>query len=580
VLPAECIEILINEPAKMRDGTILYADIYRPRSTQKYPAIVARSPYDKSHIPGGYMDPLRIARSGYNVVIQDLRGTGASEGEFYPRIAEMEDGYDTIEWIARQPWCDGNVGMYGMSHHGFTQWAAAVTQPPHLKAICPVATYAGARPFNQGALRLNHLLAWASIFPANKLGRSNLPPEKKKELRDRLFQLNDQIADQYWQLPLKDVPTVKLAEEIDGSAFFYSDYLKHSDDENYWKKSCSPAPLENVTVPALHLVGWYDLSASGVLESYVYMTQKGCSALVRKNQKLIMGPWIHSADLPAVAGSLNFGMDTSGAAIDACGIHIKWFDYWLKGRQNGILDEPPVRIFILGENVWRDENEWPLARTRYTNFYFHSNGNANSRLGVGTLNTTLPDSEKSDTYQYDPADPVPSKPGKVGSEIIMGAFDYQDIEKRKDILVYTSEVLKTDLEVTGPVILKLYASTSAADTDFTGKLLDVWPDGQAYNLTDGIVRTQYRESEWVSKPIVPGLVYEYTIDLGSTSNMFKAGHQIRVEISSSNFPKWDRNLNTGHKIGEDDKMVVASQTIFHNPKNPSHIVLPVIPASP
>jgi len=268
---------------------------------------------------------------------------------------------------------------------------------------------------------------------------------------------------------------------------------------------------------------------------------------------------------------------SSGTAIDVCGTHIRWFDYWLKGTNNGIMNEPPVRIFVMGENVWRSENEWPLARTKYTKFYFHSDGAANSCSGDGKLTIDPPGEEKLDAYCYDPANPVPAKPGIIGPEIIMGAFDYQEIEKREDILVYTSEVLKSDIEVTGSVRIILYAASSAVDTDFTGRLVDVWPDGRAYNMADGIIRVAYRKSEWVAQPIIPGEIYEYSIDLGSTSNVFKTGHRMLVEISSSCFPKWDRNLNTGHHIGQDAEMKVASQRVFHDRDNPSHILLPLIP---
>ena len=428
------------------------------------------------------MNPHRVARAGYNVVIQDIRGTGASEGEFYPRRTEMKDGYDTIEWIATQPWCDGNVGMYGMSHMGFTQWAAAVMQPPHLKTICPTATKAGARPYNGGALELNHLLAWASQFPGNMLNRSQLPPGKLKMLRDEYFHLKDKLESQYWQLPLKENPLAILTEQIDPSPFFYFDYLKYGDDEEFWKQSCTPAPLENVTIPALHICGWYDLSTSGVLDSFMQMKTRGGSKLARNNQKLVMGPWVHNADFPSVSGELDFGIASSGAIVDICGLHIRWFDHWLKGVDNSIMSEPPVRIFIMGDNIWRNENEWPLARTQYTQYYFHSDGKANSRSGDGGLNVQFPEDEPTDNFLYDPRNPAPAKPGSVGPGIIMGAIDFQDVEKRVDILIYNSEILKADLEVTGPIKLILYASTSAIDTDFTGKLVDVWPDSRAYNL--------------------------------------------------------------------------------------------------
>jgi putative CocE/NonD family hydrolase len=302
------------------------------------------------------------------------------------------------------------------------------------------------------------------------------------------------------------------------------------------------------------------------------MKARGGSDLARKNQKLLIGPWIHELELQNIIGELDFGKASSGDFIDVTGMHIRWFDYWLKGIDNGVMDEPPVRIFIMGDNVWRDENEWPLARTRYTKYYFHSGGQSNSSFGNGVLNTGLPNEEQPDVYLYDPRNPVSTNP--PGQQWL---FDQQDLEKRADILVYTSAPLETNLEVTGPIQIKLWAASSAVDTDFTGKLVDVWPNGKAYNLVDGIIRARYRLSVSEPKLIEPGRVYEYTINLGNTSNLFKVGHKIRVEISSSNFPRYDRNLNTGHPIGQDAEINMALQTIYHDRKYPSYIVLPIIP---
>jgi putative CocE/NonD family hydrolase len=269
-------------------------------------------------------------------------------------------------------------------------------------------------------------------------------------------------------------------------------------------------------------------------------------------------------------GQLDFGQASSGAVADVTGMHIRWFDRWLKGIENGLTEEPPVKIFVMGDNIWRDEKEWPLARTRYTRYFLHSNGQANSRSGDDTLSEILPDDEPADNFLYDPKNPAPS------NEMGMGAYDQQDLESRPDILVYSSLPLETNLEVTGPVQLIAYASSSAVDTDFSGKLVDVWPNGRAYNVAEGIVRGRYLKSIWEPEVVKPEEIYEYAIDLGSTSNVFKAGHRIRVEISSSNFPKWDRNLNTGLQIDQNEKYKLAMQTVLHDVGHPSHILLPVI----
>ncbi len=580
MLPKESIKLEINIAASMRDGISLYADVYRPDDAARHPAILVRSPYNKSetssNVLSGYMSPYKFVRSGYAVVIQDLRGTGVSEGEFYARRAEANDGYDTVEWIAAQPWCDGNVGMYGLSHLGFTQWAAAKAQPPHLKTICPAGTQAGARPFKNGAFRLNQMLIWYLILTAGALRRSQLPPTALKKLRETLVHAMDNIGEQLRFLPLKDVPAVKIAREPDIIPF-YTDYLTYIDDRSYWQQLHTPTPPEDVVIPALHVCGWYDDLASDVLESYMGMKKRGGSPLARSNQKVIMGPWIHTTEQASVSGELDFGTAASGTAIGVNGLHIRWFDHWLKGIDNGITAEPPVRIFVMGDNVWRDEKDWPLPNTSFTNYYFHSHGRANTRHGDGFLSTQLPGEEQTDIYLYDPRHPAPTRGGQTGSYFIQGAFNQQEIEARADVLVYTSPPLETDLEVTGPIELVLWASSSAVDTDFTGKLVDVWPDGKAYNLVDSIVRARYRESEYEANFIKPGKIYRYSFNLGATSNVFKAGHSIRVEISSSSFPKWDRNLNTGHPIGQDAEMKVAVQTIYHDKQHPSHVVLPVIP---
>jgi len=585
LLPQKALKLEINIPPRMRDGTILYADILRPETDSPIPAIIMRTPYDKGSFlgprGGGYMNPRQFALSGYAVIMQDCRGTGVSDGEHYHFRNETEDGYDTVEWAAEQSWCDGNVGMYGPSYLGGTQWLAAIMQPPHLKAICPAeaaATLRGLPTCSGGVFNLQGSINHNIRFGFNGLRRSALPPERLKQIGEQLNHMMNHIEEQFVFLPLKDVPSMQLVKELK-MAPFYTDWLEHIDDDVYWNELNSPVPLQKVAVPAFHLSGWYDFMASGVLLNYIEMKKRGGSQKARDHQKMIIGPWVHGSELPSTVGELNFGTGASGAAVNVTRMHIRWFDYWLKGIENGIVDEPPVKIFVMGDNVWRDENEWPLARTEYAPYYFHSNGKANSRLGDGFLSTAPPiDNEEKDVYLYDPRNPVPTKWGVEGANSYAGEVqDQQELEKRPDILIYTSAVLERDLEVTGPIEIKVWAASSAVDTDFTGKLVDVWPNMQAFNLVEGIVRARYRKSESHAELIEPDRVYEYTINLKATSNVFKAGHRIRVEISSSCFPRYDRNLNTGHPIGQDREMKVAVQTVYHDKNYPSHIVLPVIP---
>jgi putative CocE/NonD family hydrolase len=583
MLPQESLDLKINVPVKMRDGTTLYADVYRPNTKKRYPAILVRLPYVKNSpfLFNTYMDPLRMARAGYALVAQDCRGTGASEGEYHQFINDAEDGYDTVEWVAAQPWCDGNVGMYGLSYLGATQMLAAIMHPPHLKAICPAQvshSLRGMPMWENGVFLLQLSLMWLNSMIASELAKGDMPPEKLKSLRKRALHIVTHPEESHRFLPLINAPPNEIARELRlGSV--YSEWMTHLEDDAFWKRLYNPVPLEEIAIPALHLWGWYHhVITSAVLANYRGIKERGASELARRNQKLLVGPWV-SVGGPGVVGELDYGPSASGSAIDLTRIHLRWFDYWLKGIDNGIMDEPPVRIFVMGDNLWRDENEWPLARTRYAKYYFHSAGHANGRSGDGVLSAEPPAEEEPDIYLYNPRNPVPTQP-VLGTTFVLTIFephDQQDTEKRTDILVYTTPVLEADIEVTGPIVVKLYASSSAVDTDFTGKLVDVWPDGRAYNVVDGIIRARYRKS--ISKPelIKPDKVYEYTIDLRSTSMVFKAGHMIRVEISSSNFPKWDRNLNTGHPIGQDAEIKVALQTIFHSQQYPSHIVLPVIP---
>jgi putative CocE/NonD family hydrolase len=578
----ESYNLEINVPAKMRDGVTLFANVFRPVKGEKFPAILVRLPYvkDSDFLYSNYMNPVRYVRAGYAVVMQDCRGTGVSEGEYHQFLNDLDDGYDTVEWVAAQPWCDGNVGMYGLSYLGANQLMAAISHPPHLKAICPAQASHSLRgmPMWEGGVFMLHLsLIWLNSMIAKELAKSDLPPEKREELQKRFTYADQHLNEVCRTLPFVDVDTNKIAQELRLGSI-YSEWITNIENDSFWKKLHNPLPLKEVAVPGFHIGGWYHhVITSAVIKDYLVITEKGASEVARKSQKLLLGPWVHVGG-PGVVGEIDFGASASGAAIDMAGIHIRWFDYWLKGIKNGIMEEPPVRIFVMGDNIWRNENEWPLARTKYTPYYFHSQGKANTRSGDGILSIEIPGEEKADNYLYDPQNPVPTQAGMGRAiEHVFEAHDQGVVEDRTDVLVYTTPVLKSDIEVTGPVVIKLFAASSAVDTDFTGKLVDVWPDGKAYNVIDGIVRARYRNS--ISKPelIIPDNIYEYTIDLRYTSIVFKAGHRIRVEISSSNFARWDRNLNTGKPIGQDAEIKEARQKIHHNQKFPSHIILPVIP---
>ena len=564
----------------MRDGTVLRADVYRPDDDQPHPVLVNRTPYNKELVSQGSQgyNPVRYACEGYVVIIQDCRGTRASEGVFYPFANEIEDGYDTIEWAAAQPWSTGRVGMFGASYSGATQWLCAISQPPHLVTIAPAITasdYHDGWVYQSGAFLLGFSLSWTlSSLCISNLEKMKLPREKQQELRARLVAAINSPGIEYAHFPLKDYPGLKHP----GLAPYYYDWLAHPSEDEYWKRWKIEDFYHTIKIPVLNIGGWYDIFLTGTLRSFCGVRQRGCSLEAQKNSRLMVGPWFHGVPgMGSVAGEIDFGVEASASVIDLNGRLLRWFDCWLKGERNGVSEEPPVMVFTMGDNDWKHLDDWPPTRVRYVNWYLHSQGRANSL--DGSLTPDLPDSEPPDHYVFDPSNPVPTKGGGLCCAPAMppgGPYDQRTVETRADVLVYTSESLKRDVNVTGPLSVKLWAASSAPDTDFAAKLVDVHPNGYAQNLSDNLIRARYRESLAVPKLLEPGAAYEYVIDLGGTSNVFKVGHRIRLEVSSSNFPRFDRNTNTGGKISEDRTMVPARQTIFHDVQRPSHIVLPVV----
>jgi putative CocE/NonD family hydrolase len=574
------LRVETNLPVKMRDGVVLYADLYRPDSPGPFPVALQRTPYDKG--AAGSMtnlDPMKAARNGYAVVIQDTRGRYTSEGEFYAFRDEINDGYDTVEWAAAQPWSTGKVGMYGASYVGATQWLAAVARPPHLAAIVPNVTasnYHEGWAYQGGAFELGFNVSWTLLqLTLANFGAISSTKDVGAERRQELISAVNDMELSFRHLPTKDLPQLQ-----GGLADYYYDWLAHPEFDDYWKNLCIEHNHPRLNVPAYNIGGWYDIFLGGTIRNFLGMRANGGSDDARRGQKLLIGPWQHGSRGGSVVGDHYFGLAADAMAADLDGVHFRWFDYWLKGIDNGVLDEPPVRVFVMGDNVWREEQEWPLARAQNTSYYLHSQGKANSSSGDGSLSPEAPGEEPPDVYLYNPADPVPTRGGGLCCNPYFaanGAFDQQDIEARPDVLVYSTAPLERDLEVTGPVTVTLWAATSQTDTDFTAKLVDVCEDGCARNLTDGIIRARYRDSSSNASFVEPGRVYHYTIDLWATSNVFQRGHRIRVEISSSNFPRFDRNTNTGNVIAGDAEFKPALQTVMHDAQHPSHITLPVVP---
>ncbi len=554
-MPVRDVHIQLDLKVPMRDGVRLYAAMYRPAKGERFPVLLIRSPYSTQH--PRYVDwAVRFAQNGYAVVMQDSRGRYESEGKFRPYIDETDDGFDTHQWIGAQTWCDGNIGTFGVSYPGFTQILPAPLRSPYVKALVPIAN----QEDNYGHLRYNGVLQLQNAMNWIWLGdRTN-----QNAPRDLI-----NYEEVYRRLPL-----ISAMDDI-ADRPFYREVIRHHAFDTFWSSYSMKGKYGEVGTPAYFITGWYDNLLHEGFKCFTGWKMQARAPEVRSRSRLMVGPWTHSGIGSAEPfGDVDFGSD---AAVDMPDEHLRWYDRRLRGIDSGIDDEPPVRIFVMGENVWRWEHEWPLARTEYTRFYLHSGGRANALFGDGGLSTEAPGDEPTDSFTYNPEDPVPTLGGQSMFIANTGPKDRRPVERRDDVLVYSTPPLVEDLEVTGPVELTLYAASSAPDTDFTATLVDVHPGGGAVHLCEGIVRARFRESYEAPTLIEPGVFYEYRISLWETSNLFKAGHRIRVEVSSSNFPRFDRNLNTGHVPGLDDDMQVAQQTIYHNAACPSHLTLPVIP---
>lgn len=550
-----------NVAAKMRDGVTLRADIYRPKAEGKFPVLLVRTPYDKQGILNF---GLRAAKRGYVVVAQDVRGRFTSEGEWYPFKNESPDGYDTVEWAAALPYSNGKVGMFGGSYVGATQYLAAIAKPPHLAGICPTVTasnYHDGWTYQGGAFEQWFNESWSSGLALDTLRRrteKGLNPWEGSKV-----------------LPLLSYPVLE-APSATGVAGYFTDWLEHPRYDSYWKAISIEDHYADIQVPVLGVGAWYDIFLGGTLRNYVRLQREAGTEAARKGQRLEVTVGGHSGGGRKI-GAVDFGeklpMDDDEAML-------RWYDWLLKGEANGVENEKPVKIFVMGQNQWREEDDWPVERAKSTRYYLHSGGAANGLSGNGVLNTVAPAEEKADQYFYDPADAVPTIGGPLCCQALptgIGPQDQRPAEERHDVLVYTTAAFARDTEVTGPVALDLYVSSSAVDTDFTGKLVDVWPNGFAQNLTEGILRMRYRNSQEKPELENPGETYRITVDLWATSNVFLAGHRLRLEVSSSNFPRFDRNMNTGEEQARATRMIKATNAVYHDKAHPSALILAVLP---
>jgi len=569
-----------NVAARMRDGVTLYADVYRPDAPGQYPVILMRTPYGREATAP---NAKRFVPYGYVLVTQDTRARFGSEGDsYYPLIHEAIDGYDTVEWAARLPWCDGRVGTYGQSYLCAVQYLMAPTRPPHLRAMFATSApsdwhecwvYRGA-----GVLDFGWLLPYCLMMTPDQLKRKGarhlLETIRTYYPNQAEMNLWDGLKEEHF----RHLPIYDWAERLQDSVPYLKDYFDHPEEDGYWHQLNVRRQADQVSVPIFHLASWYDGFLEGGLHYFSAIRQHGMTAEARAGQRLMVGPWPHlyPYDAPSSqVGELDLGPE---AMVRVGDMAIRWFNYWLKDIDSGVAEEKPVNIFVMGDNSWRQEDDWPLARAKYTPFYLHSGGRANTLNGDGILSRISPENEeRSDSFVYDPDDPVPTRGGSQLGPNPTGPCDQRRVETRQDVLVYSSEPLTDDLEITGPLSAQLFAASSATDTDFTVKVVDVWPNGYAQNIQDGIIRARYRSSKTHPSLLTPGEVYEYTIDLWATSHVVKPGHRLRVEVSSSNFPHYDRNLNTGGALFKESNFKRATQTIFHDAAHPSRVILPVIP---
>ncbi len=568
-LPHYNVIIRHNVSVPMRDGVMLRADIYWPDAPGPFPVLMTRTPYNKDG--GENMDVgLRGAQRGFIMVNMDVRGRFGSPGEWYPFKHEINDGYDSVEWAAALPNSNGKVGMWGGSYDGATQFLAAVANPPHLGGIFPMCTasnYYKDWAYQNGALQQYFAQSWASQLAAD--------------------QLDHQVASQ--TNPMQFVPTLPLnaytplaVPAFAGNAGlaaidpWYLDWIHHSTDDAYWEQWAIDADYSRIKVPVYQMGGWYDLFLYGTLANYAGIMNGAGSDAARQNDRLLIIPGGH-AGWGGQVGSLNFA---PGGYVDYYGVMMDWYDSILRGSANGMAQEKPVRYFTMGKNVWADADAWPPSEAVASSYYLHSDGKANSANGDGALSPGKPAPGAPDQFVADPANPVPTLGGQLccdARHLQVGVQDQRPDEARPDVLVYSTPPLSQDLNVTGPVRVELYVESSAVDTDFVAMLVDVAPDGLAHNIADGIVRMRFRDSAEHPDFIEPGKIYKVSVDLWATSNVFLAGHKLRLDIAGSNFPRFDRNLNTKESPEEGSDGKIATNRIYHDAAHPSALILPVMP---
>ena len=537
----------------MRDGVMLATDIYRKPTVQRAAVLLMRTPYNKQRAKSSAE---RFAAAGFIAVVQDCRGRFESAGDFIPYNSEGQDGYDAIEWLGKQPWCNGRIGMWGASYVGATQWQAAVEKPPGLVTMAPTATWSSfyRNLYLGGAVRLSLIAGWAA-------GNSARPPAAS---------LN---AD--WRRTLMHLPLSEVDQQIGWSIPWLKGMLTHPQLDGYWKRVELTEEIVDLALPMQHIVGYYDFFSRESVGNFRRMREQARDLPTRRRQQLILGPWDHGTIGRAQVGEVNFGPN---AVMDRTAENLKWFNRFLKSKNLAAGDvDVPVKYFSMGDNVWRNTTTWPPPRFESTAFYLHSQGQANTASGDGTLNRTPPSAqETADSFQADPDDPTPACPVTETRPLMSATWapvDQRPIEQRQDVLVYTSAAFTTPLTFAGNATAQLFVSANTPDADWVVKLIDVRPDGFAQNLAVGILRGSFRNSETRPTPLEPGKIYEINVDLGPIAARINKGHRLRVDVCGAYFPLFDRNANTGEGPFSKGKSV-TTEHVYHDPIRMSRIILP------
>lgn len=569
-------KIMVNVPLKMRDGVELMCDVIRPDTADPLPTILVRTAYLKEHIYCGDRGPYLInafeaAARGYNFVVQDARGTGFSGGVCDPSGRQSEDGYDTVEAIARMPWSNGDVGMVGESFLGYACLEAARMNPPHLKCIVPCEAGWLKNPyFHRYGVPTVGSHGWCY---GRAMDRDTRFHEMTQETRNRIRWVQEHEAELLLHLPLCDMPQ----DQVPGVPGLdkYRELLEHIGDDRYLAEIGRDDAFEQIHVPVMHVTGWLDPEMNTTLYNFCNFRVRGGSAATRDNMKLIVGPWPHSASLPGQYGGKNFGPQGSGAGYGVDEKIFAFLDQWMKGITSPFMTGDPVHVFVMGQNAWKTFSSWPPEQARAVPYYLHSDGHANTMHGDGTLTEAPRGAETPDSYIYDPGDPIPTLPRHGESSRFA---DQSPIEERTDMLVYTTPAFPEARTIMGMVQFHFYAASSAKDTDFAGRLLLVHPDGKAVEINASLLRARYRNGrtpEWLT----PGAPTAFHLDLTNVCLTVPKGYALRLEVSSCLFPLADRNLNTGGKIGFETRWIVAQQTLFHDTEHPSRLILPMMPTT-